>query len=337
MEEFSPELLRAFTRILNRAAQLSTVSDSGDNTDDIVPSQRRPPPFTISQYSSVERTTIKDYFTRFSWALELSKIPVNQHANYARVYMGSELNDTLKFLVSPVNPETLSYDEIKTTLSNHLDSTRNKYAESIKFRQVKQNEGESVASFSLRLRQTAAHCEYESFLDRMLIEQLLHGLLSRESCDEIIEKKPSKFSEAYEIAHSLEVTRNTANEVKTPNAEITNKIGFEKPKSRRNNLEPSTSHRSSQNTNQGFQMNQPKCTGCGGSHTRSQCTFWDAECIKCRKKGHISTVCRSGSRNPQRTNQIVEDEFPAEQIDVIQHLDEMISSVSAFKKIIARS
>lgn len=49
----------------------------------------------------------------------------------------------------------------------------------------------------------------------MLIEQLLHGLQSREMCDEIIAKKPITFTEAYGIAHALEATRNTANEVKT--------------------------------------------------------------------------------------------------------------------------
>jgi len=34
-------------------------------------------------------------------------------------------------------------------------------------------------------------------------------------CDEIIGKKPTIFVEAYEIAHTLEATRDTSNEVKT--------------------------------------------------------------------------------------------------------------------------
>jgi len=46
----------------------------------------------------------------------------------------------------------------------------------------------------------------------MLIEQL-HGLESREMCDEIIAKKPT-FTEACEIACTLETTRYTADEVK---------------------------------------------------------------------------------------------------------------------------
>ena len=38
----------------------------------------------------------------------------------------------------------------------------------------------------------------------MLIEQLLHGLESRDICDEIIAKKPETFNKSYEIASTLE-------------------------------------------------------------------------------------------------------------------------------------
>jgi len=65
------------------------------------------------------------------------------------------------------------------------------------------------------LKQGAAHYAYGDFLDRMLIEQLLHGLESREICDEIIAKKPATFAKAYEIAQTLEATRYITDEVKT--------------------------------------------------------------------------------------------------------------------------
>lgn len=48
-------------------------------------------------------------------------------------------------------------------------------------------------------------------MDRMLIEQILKGLESREMCDDIIAKKPVSFT-ALEIACTLEATRNTTDE-----------------------------------------------------------------------------------------------------------------------------
>lgn len=93
---------------------------------------------------------VRDYFARFDWALQLSKIPEEEYHNYARVHMGSELNTALKILVSPRQPEEFNYEEIKNILSNHFDGKRNIYAESFKFRQIRQNTGES--SFALRMK-----------------------------------------------------------------------------------------------------------------------------------------------------------------------------------------
>ena len=178
------------------------------------------------------------YFKRFDWALELSKIPESEFPKYALVHIGAELNKALKILVTPRPPEELTYVQIKTTLTKHFDHETNKYAESIRFRQIVQEKDESLANFPLRLKKGAVNCEYGNFLDRMLIEQLLHGLESRETCNEIIAKKPNAFTEAYNIAHALEATHKTAIEMKTtdsiPAPESTNKLGYATPIRKRN-------------------------------------------------------------------------------------------------------
>lgn len=86
------------------------------------------------EYRSSEGTTVEDYFRWFDWALQLSEISEELHANYARVHMGTELNNALKFLVCPRQPEELTYNELQSAiLINYFDLTKNKYAESIKF------------------------------------------------------------------------------------------------------------------------------------------------------------------------------------------------------------
>ncbi|XP_011859820.1 PREDICTED: uncharacterized protein K02A2.6-like [Vollenhovia emeryi] len=47
-----------------------------------------------------------------------------------------------------------------------------------------------------------------------------------------------------------------------------------------------------------------KCNGCGGSHPRAKCTFRDAECYKCSKKGHIAKMCRSNTEDSKTQLQI---------------------------------
>lgn len=207
MKQLADSLSSAIRQAVVEATNASLAANSSNSTSSTNVSKA--PQFGVVEYKSTDGTTVQDYFTRFDWALQLSKVSPQEYATYARVHMGSELNNSLKVLVSPNSPETLAYDEIKKTLVDHFDVKKNKYAESIKFRKIQQENDESIPNFVLRLKQAAAFCEYGDFLDRMLIEQLLYGLHSRIICDEIISKKPDKFSTAYDIAHTMELTRHT--------------------------------------------------------------------------------------------------------------------------------
>lgn len=170
----------------------------------------KPPQFSIGEYRQSDGGTVSDYFTRFDWALQLSEVAEDNYANYARVHMRTQLNTALNIFVSPRQPGELTYAEIKSTLTDHFDGKRNKYAESVKFRALKQESDESISDFTLRLKRAAAFCDYGAFLDRMLIEQLLLGLVSTAICDELIAKKPTTFSEAYELAYARELTQNAS-------------------------------------------------------------------------------------------------------------------------------
>ncbi|XP_011701123.1 PREDICTED: uncharacterized protein LOC105457890 [Wasmannia auropunctata] len=308
-----PELVQAIASMMVSAIQASTTQTSatvGPNGGPPTSAQfLKPPPFSISEYRLLEGSSVEDYFKRFDWALQLSKISEEQHANFNRVYMGSELNNVLKFLINLRLPEELTYNELRTVLINHFDRVKNRYVESIKFRHIVQQKGESIAAFALRLKQGSAYCEYGEFLDRMLIEQFLHGLSLRDICDEIISKKPTTFAEAYEIAHTLEATRDTSNEVKTTGSgntyEVVHKLGYapQQFKHRKKDAHKKPSYeRDYYKKNSRFQGQDDKqsttkttrsCGSCGGPHPRAKCKFFGAVCHNCKKKGHIAKVCRA--------------------------------------------
>jgi len=360
--EIPPALLEAMTNMFTNAIRASIPSAANivnpTNTDEAMLHNRsKPPPFSCKEFHLSERTSVDEYFKRFEWALQFSKIPEEQYANYALVYMGTELNDALKFLITPRKPEDLQYGEIRTTLTAHFDSAKNKYAESVKFRLIRQQKGETIASYALRLRQGATHCEYGDFLDRMLIEQLLHGLESREMCDEIIAKKPDTFKAAYEVAHALEATRHTSDAMKTSNQSATlesahalisptsltksdkrraNRRSFSRGR-RQSQTSRSLSHSGPHKTKSHDQKKQRSCNGCGAQHMRSECPHRDTECHKCKKKGHLARVCRSSNTttnpNPEKT------QTPAEQIDTVIHLNKLnnIKAIRNSKKKNTRS
>ncbi|XP_055608550.1 uncharacterized protein K02A2.6-like isoform X2 [Uranotaenia lowii] len=339
MEALSSMIAQALKASIGNAVQQAQADQHLPAGEAAAPSPRVPS-FTMSEFRSTDGTSVTDYFSRFEWALQLSHIPEAQYANFARVHMGTELNNALKFLVTPRQPAEIPYEELRTTLSNHFDRIRNKFVESVKFRQIIQQPGESIAQFVLRLKQGAAYCEYEEFLDRMLIEQLLHGLEARDICDEIIAKKPETFSAAYEIAHSLEATRNTTREISnttntpSPDPESTNKLGYEKPKTKKF---PKSLHRSPpRKLNESPSDNaagSSSCYGCGGQHLRSQCRFRDEKCRNCNKRGHIAKVCRSLKSNSRNSSadQVELHEMPSSEVDFVQAFNQ-VHQIPAIEK-----
>ncbi|XP_067613441.1 uncharacterized protein [Eurosta solidaginis] len=263
----------------------------------------KPPPFSITEYKSEDKSSVQDYLTRVDWALQLSKVAEAEQHKFVRVHMGAELNTALTILVSPKTPDSLNYSEIKNILIRHFDGCRNKYAECIKFRQNKQEKGESICKFALRLREAAVHCEYGEFLDRMLLEQLLYGVESRVICNEVIAKKPKNFAEAYEIAHTIELTQNATTDLKCTEviqtSEPTYKLGYAPVKTKRNSNSKTPS---GEEPMQRAKEKGSNCYGCGGQHLRKDCKFNNSKCFACGRVGHIAKVCKA------KLDQISEDE-----------------------------
>ncbi|XP_058985045.1 uncharacterized protein LOC131805640 [Musca domestica] len=203
----------------------------------------------------------------------------------------------LKFLISPKRPEEMKYEEIK--LINHFEGRRNIYAESFRFRQIRKDVGESLANFSLRLKQPAASCDYGAFLDGMLTEQMIFGVEFCNICDEIVTKQPKSFAVAYECATAKELTQVSTGVVNTGEnitTEPTCKLGFIPVKTK--NGVKQKSHKTT----------EVRCYGCGGRHVLKDCKFKNAKCFSCSKVGHISKVCKSKTKQIEESLLSDEDE-----------------------------
>ncbi|EAT41790.1 AAEL006631-PA [Aedes aegypti] len=174
MTEPTPELMEALSGMIAQALKASLgsvvqqqVAALNANGDPAAPAALAPkvPSFSMSEYRSTEESSVSDYFNRFEWAAQLSHIPADQYANYARVHMGAELNNALKFLVSPNDPAATTYQDLRTTLIDHFDRAKNKFVESIKFRHIVQEKDESVAK--RQSTQSPVHRRSEPLLQLM--------------------------------------------------------------------------------------------------------------------------------------------------------------------------
>lgn len=334
-------LADALRQAIAQATQLSISAISQPSQSDYnaaaSTSNYKAPSFNAKEFKDSDGVSVASYFERFELALQLSRIPEEDYLTYSRVHMGSQLNEAFKYLIHPKKPEAFSYNEMKMILIKHYDKKPNKYAESVKFRKIIQHEDESLADFALRLRHGALHCEYGEFIDRMLIEQLIFGMNSRMFCEEIISKNPNTFEEAYEIAHVLEATQQTASSVKTlptHQSEQMNKLGYNPIKNKKryqqrnineNQSKSSSSESTTTNTSSGL------CHGCGGNHQRRVCKFRESTCFVCGRKGHLSRVCKS------RTNHIAEEDSNDSDPEFQTNIVNVVKCAEAVKKTICVS
>ncbi|XP_049279424.1 uncharacterized protein K02A2.6-like [Anopheles funestus] len=336
MEALSGMLVQALKASIGPAIEQVSAGLRSSSADGVAP-HPKPPTFSMPEYRSSEGATVEDYFNRFEWALQLSKIPEPQYADFARVHMGAELNSSLKFLIAPKQPQEATYTELRKILQAHWDEKKNKFVQSVKFRTIVQQRGESIAQYVLKLKQGSAYCEYGEFLDRMLIEQMLHGLTDRDICDEIIAKNPSTFQDALDVALALEATHKIARDINTSAPETTNKLGYERPMVKRSQTRRNITNKTNDNApkNRAYgkiDSNQPvDCNGCGGGHLRSECRFRNAKCNLCSKKGHIAKVCKSGK---SKRNVPESDQKSPMSLDHVQWLNRINNLPSGDKKMI---
>lgn len=127
------QLSELFAQAVHQAASQAAQAAASTSFQQNATIKTSTPPVTISAYRTGDFTSVHDYFVRCERALQLSRIAVGEYKNYILVHMGTELENALKILISPKVPEELTYEEIKTTLTDHFDRKKNQYAESVKF------------------------------------------------------------------------------------------------------------------------------------------------------------------------------------------------------------
>lgn len=94
--------------------------------------------------------------------------------------IGRSTYAVLKDLTKPDKPNSKSYEELCTLLKNHYQPKTIQVAEAFRFHRCVQQEGESVTSYSARLRGSADNCGFGNFLGRALRDQFVCGIKSRD-------------------------------------------------------------------------------------------------------------------------------------------------------------
>ena len=181
-------------------------------------------------------------------------------------------------LLAPEKPASKSFQQIVTTLQEHLSPKPLEIAERFRFYKRNQHEGESILFYVAELRNLATHCNFGGNLNEALRDRLVCGLRNMQIQKRLLSEAKLKYSKAVEIVVAMETAIRDASELQ----------------SEFNPVPHVDKLTESNKTTRAKPAATPYCYRCGGNtHMAHICFYKDQTCHHCGKQGHIQRVCRS--------------------------------------------
>lgn len=232
----------------------------------------------------------KDWFLRMEASLSLLEASTGKTINkkvYLLATMGSKASTLLADLLSPkvVSSAAVTYDDMKTSLLDHLRSQRLEIAERALFYATTQNPSEASSDFFSRLKKQAEYCNFGVSLNDMLRDRLVLGCRSIEARKRLLQMEPLTLKTVQDTLLMFEAVESARANVLQTGSSIDNVRTTRqyKPKPTGSASKP-------------FANSDGKpCARCGKSRCpgKRQCVAFGKKCSNCGKFNHFHSVCRS--------------------------------------------
>ena len=118
------------------------------------------------------------YIERLDCYFEANNVDDKKKSSILLTVLGSEAYTILRNLVAPDLPATKTYTELCKFLTNYYTPKINIVAARFNFYSRKQLGHETIGQYTNTLRQLASKCDFKTFLNDALRDQLIIGLSS---------------------------------------------------------------------------------------------------------------------------------------------------------------
>ena len=197
--------------------------------------------------------------------------------------IGGKTYGLLKSLTAPEAPSSFTFVQLTDLLRNHFNPKPLVIAERFRFYKSNQLE-ETVSQYAADLRRLARHCEFGTFLPDALRDRFVCGLANVHIQKKLLAEDKLTFDKAVAIAVAMETATKDA-------AELQDRKLSGAASQPVYNVQQKPVGKSSGT------VQRLSCYRCGGNHAADKCSFKDAQCYNCSKKGHVSRMCKSKERN----------------------------------------
>ena len=224
------------------------------------------------------------WLTQFSSALLLSD--VTDKGKKRAMLLMSLSTSVIRTLIALCNQKDitteLEFDDLVTKLKQHYQTSPIQLAAYHKLLSLQMQAGQSPGDFASQIGQAAGYCEFPIDLPRTQAIVFAMGYRDDKVRSQLIQKDHKAMEPALEQARQLEALRKETARSSRPS----NSTDLANVHQVRRGGAPT--------------MTSSPCHRCGRTnHTGDTCRFKDETCRSCRKRGHISSVCRSASKQQQ--------------------------------------
>lgn len=235
-------------------------------------------------------------FERFRIAAGLDSKEEEYQVNSLVYAMGDKADDILATLGLSAD-DIKKYKAVKEAFDKYFICKYNVIYERARFNKRCQEPGESAEAFISAVYKLAEHCQYGLLQDEMIRDRLVVGIRHNGLSEKLqmdreltLEKAVTTIRQHEEIKKQQHIVRETnITDKKEANVDL---LKFKK-QSYKDTQTRKTAYGKGQKD---FQKGRKSCGRCGKApaHSLNNCAAREAECRKCRKKGHFAAVCRSG-------------------------------------------
>ncbi|XP_063895857.1 uncharacterized protein K02A2.6 isoform X1 [Helicoverpa armigera] len=260
----------------------------------------------------------KLYVERLEQYFLVNKIAVELQVPTLITVMGADAYELLVNLCTPEKPTTKTFAQISDIMGRHLQPKPSELAERYKFRHRKQKDGESISEYTAVLKKMSKTCEFGSWLEESLRDQLVCGITNEMIRQRLFAESKLGFGRAYQLAVSLEAAEKDAAEVVRHGGSATGSetaaaasvpcqaMSAARP-ARRSDARGVSGVARETTTRTGWRRGvrapaapaparlgeraQQRCQVCGANHDTATCKFVRYVCRVCNRQGHLQRMC----------------------------------------------
>lgn len=178
-------------------------------------------------------------------------------------------------------------EEVILIFENYFKPKTNEIINTFHFNQRVQEDGENFDNFYTELRKIALNCNFDTFLERMLRDRIIHGIKDRNVQQKLLSKKNLTLEQAVDICRTSELSKEhaktinqrqvSAHEVDAVQVKKVQRAQQDAPKAKYNQI-------NSKNTY--------LCKKCNRRHGPRQCPAFGKTCTICKKVNHFAVGCK---------------------------------------------